>query len=72
MTKVEIIKWIGTFFILLFPVLSYLHFLPHALIILCIGTGTWLIAGIMTKDRPMIFVNLTSTILNFAAYLNNI
>ena len=72
MNKVEIIKWFGTFFILLFPVLVYFHFLPHALIILCIGTATWFVAGILTKDKPMIFVNAVSTILNLAAYINNI
>lgn len=70
--KLEIIKWTGTFFILMFPVATYFHYLPEALLILCAGTSIWFYAGWATKDKPMMFVNFVSTILNLAAFFNNI
>ena len=71
MSKTEMLKWIGTLFIILSPITAFYHFIPLNFLILCIGTGIWCIAGMITKDRPMIFVNIVSTVLNIFAYLNN-
>ena len=71
LTKLEILKWIGVAFIIASPIAAYFHYIPQFLLILSVGTFLWFIAGIITKDRPMIFVNCVSTILNIAAYLNN-
>lgn len=71
MNKLEAIKWAGTFFIILSPILGYFHYNPEFFLSIAIGTALWFIVGLMTKDKPMIFLNAVSTVLNLLAFFNN-
>ena len=71
MTRIELIKWIGTFFIILSPIVAYFQYIPENFIVLSIGTCIWLYAGWKCNDKPMMTVNFISTILNIIAYIGN-
>ena len=70
-SRIETLKWISTFFILVNMAIAAVGLVPYNFIALSIGTFIWFLVGYIVNDRPLMVINSVGCVLSTISYFTN-